>query len=52
VILESCFPDLNDVESAASVTRISLKAARKNHRLILRVTFGGLSDRETLENRS
>jgi hypothetical protein len=52
MVLESYFPDLNGVESAASVTRVSLEAARKNRHLTLEVTFGGLPDREALKNRS
>jgi hypothetical protein len=52
VVLESCFPDLDGVESAASVARVSLEAARKSRRSALGVTFGGLPDRGALENRS
>jgi hypothetical protein len=52
VVLDSFIPDLEGVGSAVSVTLVSLEAARKNRRLILGITFGGLSDRETLKNRS
>jgi hypothetical protein len=51
VVLESCFPDLDGVESAASVARVSLDVARKSRRLTFGVSFGGFSGRKTLENR-
>jgi hypothetical protein len=41
-------PDLKGVESAASVTLVFLKAARKSRRLTLGVTFSGLFNRGTL----
>jgi hypothetical protein len=50
VVLESCFPDLDGVESAASVARVSLDVARKNRRLTFGVSFGGLPGRGALEN--
>jgi hypothetical protein len=52
VVLDSFIPDLEGVESAVNVTLVSLEAARKNRRLTLGITFGGLPDRETLQNRS
>jgi hypothetical protein len=52
VVLDSFIPDLEGVESGVSVARVSLEAAHKNRRLTLGVTFGGLPDREALENRS
>jgi hypothetical protein len=52
VILESCFPDLDSVESALSMARVSLNVTRKNRRLTFGVSFGGLPGREALENRS
>jgi hypothetical protein len=52
VVLESCFPDLDGVESAASVARESLDAARKSRRSAFGVSFGGLPGRGVLENRS
>jgi hypothetical protein len=52
VVLESCFPYLNGVESVLSMARVSLNVARKNRRLTFRVSFGGLSGRGALENRS
>jgi hypothetical protein len=52
VVLESCFPDLDGVESAVSVARVSLDAARKSRRSAFGVSFGGLPDRGALENRS
>jgi hypothetical protein len=52
MVLDSFIPDLEGVESAVSVARVSLEAARKSRRLTLGVTFGGLSNYKALENRS
>jgi hypothetical protein len=52
VILESCFPDLNSVESALSVARVSLDVVYKSRRSAFGVSFSCLSGRKTLENRS
>jgi hypothetical protein len=51
VVLESLFPDLDGVENALSVARVSLDAARKSRRSAFGVSFGGFSGRGALENR-
>jgi hypothetical protein len=51
VVLDSFIPDLEGVQSAASVALISLEAAYKSRRSALGVTFGGLPGRRALENR-
>ena len=52
MVLDSFIPDLEGVESAASVALVSWEAARKSRRSALGVSFGGLPGRGALENRS